>query len=88
MLEKKSVTVAIKGQEYTIKTEADEVHVHSVAEEVNGRLRSLDQKTQTINTINLMVLALMNITSDYLQVKSELDSLTSRLEQLNRKFPA
>jgi len=87
MMEKKSVTVSIKGQEYTIRTDSDEDHVMSVAGMVNERLDFLGRKSQTISTVNLMVLTLMNVTSDYLQLKLELDSMINRLKELNRRFP-
>ncbi len=86
MNEKKSVTVAIKGQQYTIRTDVDEEHVHSVARLVNEHLSMIEQKMATVSTVNLMVLALMNVASDYLQVKTELETMTSRLEQLNSLF--
>ena len=86
-MEKKSVTVSIKGQEYTIRAESDEDHVRTVAGVVNERLDFLGRKSQTISTVNLMVLTLMNVTSDYLQLKLELDSMINRLEELNRRFP-
>ena len=88
MSEKKSVLVDIKGQQYSIKTDVDEAHVHSVAKLVNEQLSKIEQKMLTISTVNLMVLALMNITSDYLQTRTELEMLTDRLEQLNKLFSA
>jgi len=86
-MEKKSVTVSIRGQEYIIRTDSDEDHVKAVAGVVNERLDFLGKKSQTISTVNLMVLTLMNVTSDYLQLKEELDSMIQRLEALNRRFP-
>ncbi|MEA2110113.1 MAG: cell division protein ZapA [Pseudomonadota bacterium] len=86
-MEKKSVTVSIKGQEYIIRTDSDEDHVKSVAGMVNEQLDLLGRKSQTISTVNLMVLTLMNVTGEYLQLKLELDSMTKRLEELNRRFP-
>jgi cell division protein ZapA len=86
-MEKKSVTVTIKGQEYTIRTDSDEDHVKAVASVVNERLDFLGRKSQTISTVNLMVLTLMNVASDYLQLQLELSSMVERLEELNRKFP-
>ncbi len=86
-MEKKSVTVTIKGQEYTIRTDSDEEHVKAVASVVNERLDFLGRKSQTISTVNLMVLTLMNVASDYLQLQMELSSMVERLEELNRKFP-
>ena len=85
-MEKKSVTVIIKGQEYTIRTDSDEDHVKAVASVVNERLDFLGRKSQTISTVNLMVLTLMNVASDYLQLQLELSSMVERLEDLNRKF--
>ena len=86
-MEKKSVTVDIKGQEYTIRTDSDDEHVRVVAGLVNERLDSLSRKSQTISTVNVMVLTLMNIASDYLQLKVEHDSIMKRLEELNQRFP-
>ncbi|MBW1645095.1 MAG: cell division protein ZapA [Deltaproteobacteria bacterium] len=88
MSEKKSVTVDIKGQQYTIKTDVDEEHVLSVARLVNEQLSKIEQKMLTVSTVNLMVLALMNVASDYLQARNELEALTDRLEQLNNLFSA
>ncbi len=87
-MEKKSVTVTIKGHEYTIITDSDEEHVKAVANFVNEQLDFLGRKLQTVSTINLMVLTLMNVASDYLQLQLELNSMVERLEELNRKFPA
>ncbi|MBN2232920.1 MAG: cell division protein ZapA [Deltaproteobacteria bacterium] len=85
---KQTVMVTIRGQEYSIRTDADAVHVHRVARLVDERLAELDRRTRTVNTLNLLVLALMNVTGDYLQVSSELDETRARIERLIGMLPA
>jgi cell division protein ZapA len=85
---KQTVIVTIRGQEYSIRTDAEVEHVYAVARLVDDRLTELGQRTRTVNTINLMVLALMNVAGDYLQVKSELDETRAHIERLIALLPA
>tara|TARA_Y100000590_G_scaffold470189_1_gene662640 strand:- start:5101 stop:5397 length:297 start_codon:yes stop_codon:yes gene_type:complete len=90
-VEKKSVTVRIAGEDYNIRSSADEEHTRRCAQHVDERLRDIKKQVGILEAHKAAILAALSITDELLQGKetfelidadlvSNIDSLTEELE--------
>jgi cell division protein ZapA len=63
---KNLVKVEILGREYTVKSDEEEERVQKIADYVNRKMKEVLQRVKTVSTLNVAILAAMNIASDYL----------------------
>jgi cell division protein ZapA (FtsZ GTPase activity inhibitor) len=61
MPEKRSIPVRILGQEYRVRSEADEAVVRQAAGVVDETMQRIRQRTGTVDTLDLAVLAALNL---------------------------
>ncbi len=94
--DKKNITINIRGKSYLFRTAADKRRVHEVEAEVNQRLEELDHLVESerrpgITDIRLLILALLNMTDEYLDHREQLGRIRtgtqSLLQELERVFP-
>jgi cell division protein ZapA len=64
---KNFVRVEILGREYTLKSDEGEERVRDIAEYVNRKLKEVSEGGRTVSTLNLAILAAMNIANDYFE---------------------
>ena len=65
----RQVKVGILGQEYTIHTKADREYVEKVVDHLASRCQEAESSLRSSSQATIALLAAMNITSDYLQLK-------------------
>lgn len=63
---RQSVPVHILGHEYRIRTEADQAAVQKIADLVDQTMRRIRERTGTVDTHDLAVLAALNLANDLL----------------------
>lgn len=93
---KKNFEVTLFNQKFQLKSDADERHVQRVADYVNQKLFDIQEKTKSVSSLNVALLAALNIADDFFKdqsahkaqnekFKSKVDaminSLNSRLEE-------
>lgn len=66
MVIRRSVAVSILGHEYRIRSEADEEFVRRVAALVDETMARIRERTQTVDSLDLAVLAAVNLANDLL----------------------
>jgi hypothetical protein len=66
MTAKRSVAVRILGQEYRIRSDADETSVQRIAALVDETMARIRERTRTVDSLDLAVLAALNLASDLL----------------------
>jgi cell division protein ZapA len=54
------VEVTICNSQYTIKTEAEEAYIQSIARYVNQKIQEVQEKTKSVSTLNVVILAALN----------------------------
>jgi cell division protein ZapA len=64
---KNLVRVEILGREYTVKSDEGEERVRNIAEYVNRKIKEVSEGGQTVSTLNLAILAALNIANDYFE---------------------
>ena len=54
------VEVIICNAHYTIKTDADEAYIQSIARYVNSKIEEIQTKTKSVSTLNVIILTALN----------------------------
>jgi cell division protein ZapA len=90
-----SVTqVEIFGQTYNVRAEGDSTYIHDLARFVDSRMKEVAERTATVDTTKIAILAALNISDDlYQREKLRKDSspgadITARAERLIQKLDA
>lgn len=86
-----SVTqVEIFGQTYSVRADGDSTYVHDLARLVDSRMREVADRTATVDTTKIAILAALNITDDLKQAeklrRDNPSDAVSRVERLIRKL--
>lgn len=66
---KPAVEVSVMGQKFQVKSDTDEAYVHEVATFVNERIEKVIQRTKSVASLNVALLAAMNIADEYIKYK-------------------
>ena len=86
-----SVTqVEIFGQTYNVRAEGDSTYIHDLARLVDSRMKEVAERTATVDTTKIAILAALNITDDLYQSEKrrtgEPTDFRARAERLIRKL--
>lgn len=72
--------VEIFGQTYALRSDADEDHVRSVADLVDSRMREVASGSRSVSTLQIAVLAALDIASECIRAEEEVRRLSSAVE--------
>ena len=86
-----SVTqVEIFGQTYSVRADGDSSYIHDLARFVDSRMREVADRTATVDTTKIAILAALNITDEMKQVerqrRADPTDAVGRVERLIRKL--
>jgi len=74
---KKTTEISIMGQKFMIRSESNEEYVQQVAGFVDEKINEVMQSTKSVASLNVAILAAMNIADEYLKFRRDReDSLT------------
>jgi cell division protein ZapA len=83
------IQVEIYGQQYQIKAGADPEYIQNVAKYVDLKMREIASSLPTVDSLKIAVLAALNITDEFFQLKlhkrdvdRELERRTENLNQI------
>lgn len=83
------IQVEIYGQSYSIKAGANSDHIRNIAGYVDKKMREIAASTPTIDSLKIAVLAALNITDEFYQLKvqtqdadREIERRTERMRQI------
>jgi cell division protein ZapA len=62
------VRIEILGREYFIKSDEGEERVKEIAEYVNRKIKEISDTSKTVSTLNVAILAALNIAEDYFRI--------------------
>ena len=86
-----SVTqVEIFGQTYNVRADGDSAYIHDLARFVDSRMKEVADKTATVDTTKIAILAALNISDDLYQMEKRREGdpadARARAERLIRKL--
>ena len=81
---KRSVTVEIAGQKFTLKTDADEAYVRSLARFVTEKMDEAKKGTKGVATQSVALLAAMHIADDLFQTRKSAKDFRRRVKEKSR----
>lgn len=84
MGKERSVEIKVFGQTYTVKTDAEEVHIQEVARHVNEKMDEVLKKTRSVSTLNVAILTALNIADDLLKEKEKRIALIREIESKSK----
>ena len=61
------IEVNIFGHDYTVKTDADAEYIQKIASYVDEKMGEILRSTKTVSTLNVAILAALNIADDFFQ---------------------
>jgi cell division protein ZapA len=86
---KKSYNISIWGQELSVLSYAEDEDVANVVQFVNEKMEEVSQSRNNLKTLDVAILAALNISEELLKIKGvnkelcdQLDSRTEKLIQL------
>jgi cell division protein ZapA len=80
------VEVTICNAQYTIKTDADEAYIQSIARYVNNKVEEIQNKTRSVSTMNVIILAALNIADDLFREKDKSHKQMKEIENRSRNL--
>lgn len=73
--------VEIFGQSYALRSDADEQHVRKVADLVDSKMREVAAGARSVSTLQIAVLAALDIASDLVQCETVSRRLAEEVER-------
>jgi cell division protein ZapA len=83
---KRSVTVEVAGQKFSLKTDGDEAYIKSLAEFVSDKITEARASGRTFSTHALAILAAMNIADDLFQARTGVAAFKDRVRKKSRRI--
>lgn len=68
---KKTFEVTLLNQKFNLKTDSDDRHVQKVSDYVNEKLFDIQEKTSSVSSLNVALLAALNIADDFIKIKGK-----------------
>lgn len=82
--------VEIFGQTYNVRAEGDSAYIHDLARFVDSRMKEVAERTATVDTTKIAILAALNISDDLHQKERQRSDnptdAVARAERLIRKL--
>ena len=79
-----AVEVNILEQKLLVKSADGEEHVKMVADYLNSKIEEVKKNSKAVSTLNVALLAAMNIADDYFETKERLVKLEGRAKELSK----
>ena len=83
---KKRFEVKILGQELSVVSDSGDEHVANVIRLVSDKVEEAGQVAGNKNTLNIAILAALNIADEYLRVMGAKETLYSQLEDRSEQL--
>ncbi len=78
---KRTVEVSIMGQKFLVRSDSDEDYVERVADFVNAKVAEITSKSKTIPSLNVVILAAMNIADEFIRSRDNKADAIAGIEQ-------
>ena len=80
------IQVEIYGQTYSIRAGADPDYIRNIARYVDLKMREIASGTPTVDSMKIAVLAALNITDEFFQLKRQKQDSDKEVEKRTEKL--
>jgi cell division protein ZapA (FtsZ GTPase activity inhibitor) len=84
----RSVTVEVAGQRLTLRTDADDGYVASLAELVNQKMGEVRASSRTLSTHVVAMMAALKIADDLIQARNQESELRRKVREKSQRILA
>jgi len=75
------IRVEIYDQEYSMRGDLDAEYIQKLAKYLDSKMRSIAERTHTVDSLRVAILAALNIADEYHQLKAQYEATTQQLQQ-------
>jgi len=86
--EPQGIRVAIYDQEYFMRGDLNQEYIQKLAKYLDTRMRSIAERTRTVDTLRVAILAALNVVDEYHQLKARYEEVTQNLDQKVAEYTA
>jgi cell division protein ZapA len=79
--EPQSIRVVIYDQEYFMRGDLNQEYIQKLAQYLDGKMRSIAERTRTVDTLRVAILAAFNVADEYHQLKARYEETTHQLDE-------
>jgi len=79
--EPQSIRVVIYDQEYFMRGDLNQEYLQKLAQYLDTKMRSIAERTRTVDSLRVAMLAALNVADEYHQMKAKYEQVTQRLDQ-------
>ena len=76
-----SIRVVIYDQEYFMRGDLNEEYIQKLALYLDTKMRSIAERTRTVDTVRVAMLAALNMADEYHQMKAKYEKSTQELDE-------
>lgn len=78
---KKQVEIKVMGQKFTVRSDSTEEYVNEVAQYVDEKINEVMRSTKAVASLNVVILAAMNIADEFMKFKQTKDKQWENAEK-------
>ncbi len=75
------IRVEIYDQEYHMKEALDPEYIRKLARFLDAKMRSIAERTHTVDSLRVAILAALNIADEYHQLRAQYEATTKQVDQ-------
>jgi len=79
--EPQSIRVVIYDQEYFMRGDLNEEYIQKLALYLDTKMRSIAERTRTVDTLRVAMLAALNVADEYHQMKAKYENVANDLDR-------
>src|SRR5579863_3016308 len=84
--EPQSIRVVIYDQEYFMRGDLNQEYIQKLADYVDAKMRTIAERTRTVDTLRVAMLAALNVADEYHQLKSRYEEAAHQMDQKVGKY--
>jgi cell division protein ZapA len=79
--EPQSIRVVIYDQVYFMRGDLNEEYIQKLAQYLDTKMRAIAERTRTVDTLRVAMLAALNVADEYHQLKARHEEITQHVDQ-------
>jgi cell division protein ZapA len=79
--EPQGIRVVIYDQEYFMRGDLNQEYIQKLALYLDTKMRSIAERTRTVDTLRVAMLAALNVADEYHQMKAKYEKTTQDMDQ-------